>query len=78
MQRVAGCMKCRGKRIADDPKDNAMIYVNGLIQDGIVARQQFWHLIGMFLREFGASLNIGEEKGDGTCRKLVLVSHLNG
>jgi hypothetical protein len=32
----------------------------------------------MFLREFGAAFDVGEEKGDGTCRKLVLVSHLNG
>jgi hypothetical protein len=51
---------------------------DGLMQDGVVARKQFWHLIGILLREPGATFDIGEEKGDGAGRdgrELVLVSH---
>lgn len=56
---------------------------NGLVQDGIVARKQLWHLFRMLLREFCAAFDIREEEGDSAGRLHrgagVLVSHaMNG
>jgi hypothetical protein len=76
-QCIAGCMKCCGKGIADDPKDEALIQVDGLTQDCIVARQQFWQLLGMVLREFGATFNICEEKSDSAGRASYTSSSMN-
>ena len=38
-------------------------------QDGVVARQQVWHLIGMLLRKPGAAFNICEEESEGAGRE---------
>ena len=53
-----------------------MMLFNGFIQDRVVARQQFRHLPGMFLRQPGAAFDIGKEKGDGACWELVLIFHM--
>jgi hypothetical protein len=53
-----------------------MMLFNRLMQDGIVARKQFWHLVGMLLREFCAAFDTGKEEGDGSGGELIMVSHL--
>ena len=64
------------KKIADDPKDEAVMPFNGLIQDGVVTRKQPWHLFGILLREPGAAFDVGKEEGDSAGRERVMVSHL--
>jgi hypothetical protein len=59
-------MECSRKRATNDSKGKAMIGFNRLIQNLVMSRKQRWHLVGMFLREFGAAFDICEEKGDGT------------
>jgi hypothetical protein len=54
-----------------------VIHFNGLIQNYVVARKQFGHFFGIFLRKLGATLNIREEKSDCTGWELYRVSHLN-
>ena len=45
----------------------------GLIQDGVVARQKFWHLFGILLRQLGAAFDIREEESDSTGRETIQV-----
>ena len=67
-------MKRRRKGIADDPKDEAMIHFNGSIQDFVVARQQPWHLLRMFLRQFRAALDIGKKESNRAGRESYTSS----
>jgi len=65
------------KRISNDPKDKAMIRFNGLIQDGVMPRQQFWHLLRMLLRKFRAAFNIGEKKSYCTGGERYIASNMD-
>jgi hypothetical protein len=56
-------------------KDDATIAFDGLMQDGMMACKQPWHLLGVLLREPGAAFDIREEERDSAGRELVLVSH---
>ena len=53
-----------------------MMRFHGFIQDGVMPRKQRRHLLRMFLCEPGAAFDVGEEKGDGTGRELIRISHL--
>ena len=57
-------MKGCAKRITDDLKDEALIFLDRLPQDLIVTRKQGWHRIWMFLGEFCASFDVRKEKSN--------------
>ena len=77
IQRVAGGVESRGKRIPNNLKDIAVIRLNGLIQNLMVPRKQRRQRVRILLRQFSAAFDIGEEKCDGACRDSYSASPLN-
>jgi hypothetical protein len=60
IQRLAGMMERRSKRIAHQLKDISLIRLNGLIENLMMPRKQSRHFIRMLLCEFGAAFDIRE------------------
>jgi polyhydroxyalkanoate synthesis regulator phasin len=69
LQRIAGGAKGRAKGVADDSKDMALMRLNGVLQDGVMAREEGRQFGRELLRQSGAALDVGEEKGDGASGK---------
>src|SRR5436190_14719729 len=72
VQCISGSMERRRKRVTNNSESKAVMRFNGLTQNLIVLRKQGWHLVRMFLCEFGAAFDICKEKRDGTCRKICV------
>jgi hypothetical protein len=53
-------VKCDAKRVANNLKDVAIMYIHSGLQDCMVALAQTLPLVGILLRQFGAALDIGK------------------
>jgi hypothetical protein len=63
-------MERGAKGISNGLENMPMMRSNGLIQDLMMACEQGWHRVGIFLREPCAAFDVGEEEGDGAGGKI--------
>jgi hypothetical protein len=56
--------------VPDDLEDMAIVCLNGGAQNGVMACPQRLPGITLFLGEFGAALDVGEQEGDGAGGKI--------
>ena len=63
-QRAGSRGERRAEGIARGGEDEALVPLDGLAQDGVVASQRDCHFRGAVLPESSAALDVGEEEGD--------------
>ncbi len=68
LERVTRHGERRAEGVARYLKYMTVMRLNGLMQDGVMARQEGRQLGGVLLRQRCATLDVGEEEGDGASR----------
>ena len=77
LERIARRVERGAECIARDLKHMSVVARDGLMQDGVMAREEGRQFGGNLLRQRGAALDVGEEKGDGAGRQVIHRFFLN-
>jgi hypothetical protein len=68
---VIGALERRAESVADDVENAAVVEVDRILQQRVMARQRVWHRAGVLLEQPRRTFDVGEQEGDDASRESV-------